>query len=473
MSFLEGRYLATASFRADGSSRFARGHRWAYFPSFSLAWRMEQEDFIKDNVHWLDQFKVRVGYGQTGNSAIDPYSSFSNYSQIIDYANAVGDKVLAMAVDKLQNEGLTWETTESWNVGVDFGVLKNRLRGSFDFYNKETRDLLISRVLPPSAGFPSIYYNSGNLLNRGIEFSLEADIIQTKDFTWTFGGNIGKNNPKINSLGVSRGNFGVYENILAYEGNSLGNHFGNAHLFWVGHEPGLFLGYQTDGIVQEEDLPANGGSYNVTQDLSTGGAPQAGDIKIIDQNGDGVINTDDRVIIGNPNPDFTYGFQTRFTWRGLSLSAQFNGVHGKDMINTNIRYQAIPNRTGGNLRTEAWVGAWTAENRSNAYPRVNYTLPTPAVLDRYVEDASFLRCTDITLSYNLPKAVMKKIGFNSINIFGSVKNAFIITDYSGYDPEVNSFAFDGLRPGVDMSSFPHASVVYIWFECFILIYSNL
>ena len=456
MSFLEGRYLATASFRADGSSRFARGHRWAYFPSFSLAWRMEQEDFIKDNVHWLDQFKVRVGYGQTGNSAIDPYSSFSNYSQIIDYANAVGDKVLAMAVDKLQNEGLTWETTESWNVGVDFGVLKNRLRGSFDFYNKETRDLLISRVLPPSAGFPSIYYNSGNLLNRGIEFSLEADIIQTKDFTWTFGGNIGKNNPKINSLGVSRGNFGVYENILAYEGNSLGNHFGNAHLFWVGHEPGLFLGYQTDGIVQEEDLPANGGSYNVTQDLSTGGAPQAGDIKIIDQNGDGVINTDDRVIIGNPNPDFTYGFQTRFTWRGLSLSAQFNGVHGKDMINTNIRYQAIPNRTGGNLRTEAWVGAWTAENRSNAYPRVNYTLPTPAVLDRYVEDASFLRCTDITLSYNLPKAVMKKIGFNSINIFGSVKNAFIITDYSGYDPEVNSFAFDGLRPGVDMSSFPHA-----------------
>ena len=344
----------------------------------------------------------------------------------------------------------------SWNVGVDFGVLKNRLRGSFDFYNKETRDLLISRVLPPSAGFPSIYYNSGNLLNRGIEFSLEADIIQTKDFTWTFGGNIGKNNPKINSLGVSRGNFGVYENILAYEGNSLGNHFGNAHLFWVGHEPGLFLGYQTDGIVQEEDLPANGGSYNVTQDLSTGGAPQAGDIKIIDQNGDGVINTDDRVIIGNPNPDFTYGFQTRFTWRGLSLSAQFNGVHGKDMINTNIRYQAIPNRTGGNLRTEAWVGAWTAENRSNAYPRVNYTLPTPAVLDRYVEDASFLRCTDITLSYNLPKAVMKKIGFNSINIFGSVKNAFIITDYSGYDPEVNSFAFDGLRPGVDMSSFPHA-----------------
>ena len=151
---------------------------------------MEQEDFIKDNVHWLDQFKVRVGYGQTGNSAIDPYSSFSNYSQIIDYANAVGEKVLAMAVDKLQNEGLTWETTESWNVGVDFGVLKNRLRGSFDFYNKETRDLLISRVLPPSAGFPSIYYNSGNLLNRGIEFSLEADIIQTKDFTWTFGGNI-------------------------------------------------------------------------------------------------------------------------------------------------------------------------------------------------------------------------------------------------------------------------------------------
>ena len=456
LSFLEGRYLATASFRADGSSRFAKGHRWAYFPSFSLAWRMEQEDFIKDNVEWLDQLKVRVGYGQTGNSAIDPYSSFYNYSQIIDYATATGDKVLAMAVDKLQNEGLTWETTESWNIGLDFGVFKNRFRGSLDFYNKQTKDLLISRILPPSAGYSTIYYNSGNMRNQGIEFSLDADIIQTKDFTWTFGGNIGKNNAKIMDLGVSRGDFGVYKDILAYEGNSLGNHFGNAHLFWVGHAPGLFFGYETDGIVQEADLPANGGSYNVTQDLSTGGAPQAGDIKIIDQNGDGIINTDDRVIIGDPNPDFTYGFHTSFTWRGISLSAQFNGVYGKDLINTNLRYQAIPNLTGGNLRTEAFQGAWTAENMSNTYPRVNYKLPTPAVLDRYVEDASFLRCSDITLAYTLPKLTVQKIGFNSINVFASVKNAFLITKYSGYDPEVDSFAFDGLRPGVDMSSFPHA-----------------
>ncbi len=456
LSFLEGRYLATASFRADGSSRFAKGHRWAYFPSFSLAWRMEQEDFIKDNVEWLDQLKVRVGYGQTGNSAIDPYSSFYNYSQIIDYATATGDKVLAMAVDKLQNEGLTWETTESWNIGLDFGVFKNRFRGSLDFYNKQTKDLLISRILPPSAGYSTIYYNSGNMRNQGIEFSLDADIIQTKDFTWTFGGNIGKNNAKIMDLGVSRGDFGVYKDILAYEGNSLGNHFGNAHLFWVGHAPGLFFGYETDGIVQEADLPANGGSYNVTQDLSTGGASQAGDIKIIDQNGDGIINTDDRVIIGDPNPDFTYGFHTSFTWRGISLSAQFNGVYGKDLINTNLRYQAIPNLTGGNLRTEAFQGAWTAENMSNTYPRVNYKLPTPAVLDRYVEDASFLRCSDITLAYTLPKLTVQKIGFNSINVFASVKNAFLITKYSGYDPEVDSFAFDGLRPGVDMSSFPHA-----------------
>lgn len=455
LSFLEGRYLATASFRADGSSRFARGHRWAYFPSFSLAWRMEQENFIKDNVQWLDQLKLRVGYGQTGNSAIDPYSSFSNYSQIIDYANATGDRVLAMAVNKLQNEGLTWETTESWNVGLDFGVVKNRFRGSLDFYNKETKDLLISRILPPSVGFSSVYYNSGNMLNRGVEFSLEADIIQTKDFTWTFGGNIGKNDPKIKNLGVARGNFGIYENILAYEGNTLGNHFGNANLFWVDHAPGLFIGYQTDGIVQEEDLPANGGSYNVTKDINNT-LPQAGDIKFVDQNGDGEIDTDDRVIIGDPNPDFTYGFHTSFTWRGLTLSAQFNGVYGKDLLNTNLRYQAIPNRSGNNVRTESFLGAWTAENHSNSYPSVNYTLPTGAVLDRYVEDASFLRCTDITLSYNLPKSALQKIGFNSVNVFASVKNAFLITNYSGYDPEVNTFAFDGLRPGIDMSSFPSA-----------------
>ena len=452
LSFLDGRYLVTASFRADGSSRFAKGHRWAYFPSASVAWRMEQENFIKDNVAWLDQFKFRVGYGQTGNSAIDPYSSFYNYAQIMDYATATGDRVLAMAVDKLQNEGLTWETTESWNVGFDFGVLKSRLRGTLDLYNKMTKDLLISRLLPASAGYSSIYYNSGNMLNRGIEFSIDADLVRRGDFVWSFGGNIGKNYAEIRSLGVSPGDFGIYKDIYAYEGNTLGNHFGSANIFWEGHAPGLFFGYQTAGIVQVEDLPANGGSYNVTQDLNNG-VPQAGDIKFVDQNGDGIINTDDRVVIGDPNPKFTYGFQTKFTWKGLSISAQFNGVYGNELLNTNLRYQAIPNRAGGNIRTESWQQAWTPENRSNAYPRVDYTIPA-GVFDMYVEDASFLRCSDITISYSIPAKAVRKIGFNSINVFASVKNAFIITKYSGYDPEVNTFAFDGLRPGIDMSSFP-------------------
>ena len=267
-----------------------------------------------------------------------------------------------------------------------------------------------------------------------------------------FGGNIGKNYAEIRSLGVSPGDFGIYKDIYAYEGNTLGNHFGSANIFWEGHAPGLFFGYQTAGIVQVEDLPANGGSYNVTQDLNNG-VPQAGDIKFVDQNGDGIINTDDRVVIGDPNPKFTYGFQTKFTWKGLSISAQFNGVYGNELLNTNLRYQAIPNRAGGNIRTESWQQAWTPENKSNAYPRVDYTIPA-GVFDMYVEDASFLRCSDITISYSIPAKAVRKIGFNSINVFASVKNAFIITKYSGYDPEVNTFAFDGLRPGIDMSSFP-------------------
>lgn len=456
LAFLEDRYLATVSFRADGSSRFSKGNRWAYFPSVALAWRLEQEKFIKDNVQWLTQLKLRLGYGQTGNSAIDPYSSFADYAHLMDYAQASGNQELALALSTLPNKTLTWETTESWNVGLDFGVFQNRLRGSFDFYHKTTKDLLISRTLPPSAGFPSVYYNSGDLINQGVELSLDGDIISTKDFTWSLGGNIAKNNPKIENLGVARGDFGIYKDIYAYEGNTLGDHFGVAHLFEVGKAPGLFIGYQTAGIVQPEDLPENGGTYDITKDLSTGGKPQAGDIKFVDQNGDKVIDTKDRAIIGNPNPSFTYGFQTSFRWKDLQISAQFNGVYGNDILNTNVRYQATPGKQTSNMLTSVYQGMWTEENRSNLYPRVNYQIPNGVVMDRYIEDGSFLRCSDITLTYSLPKIWMEKIRFASASVFASVKNAFIITNYSGYDPEVNSFAFDGLRPGVDTSSFPHS-----------------
>lgn len=459
LTFLD-KYLITASLRADGSSKFGKGNRWGYFPSASVAWRMEQEEFLKE-VDWLNQLKVRVSYGVTGNQSIDPYSTFSMYGSDgnYHYGNGNGEQESVLQITNLPNDGLTWEKTASWNAGLDFSLLRSRLSGTFDFYVKRTNDLLISRSLPGSAGFGSTYYNQGSLDNKGVEFSLTAQVIDTKDWKWSITGNIGKNKSKIVNLGLLPTDFGCLGERIGYYGNSLGDHFGVGHVFLQGEAPGLFLGYVTQGIVQPEDITDQGvkfikddGTIGYYKDVN-GSIPAAGDIKFVDKDGNGSVNTSDRDIIGNPNPGFTYGFQTSLSWKGLTLSAAFNGVQDRDVINVNNRYINTPGQKAGIVSKKAFEGMWTPENHSNLYPSSNFIVQN-MVMDRYVEDASYLRCSDITLNYALPTAWMKKIGFQNTSIFASVKNAFVITDYSGYDPEVNSFAFDGLRPGVDMSSYP-------------------
>ena len=458
LSFLD-KYLITASLRADGSSKFKKGNRWGYFPSASLAWRMEQEEFLKD-VSWLNQLKLRASYGVTGNQSINPYSTFSMYGGgSFHYADGAGNQESTLTVTNLPNDGLTWEKTSSWNIGFDFGLFRSRLTGTLDLYMKQTKDLLISRNLPGSAGFSSTYYNQGSLDNKGVEFSLTAQMIDMKDLKWSLTGNIGKNKSKIVDLGLLPAGFGCLGERIGYYGNSLGDHFGVGHIFLQGEAPGLFLGYVTQGIVQPEDITGQGvkfikddGTVGYYKDVN-GNVPVAGDIKFVDKDGNGSVNTSDRDIIGNPNPGFTYGFQTNISWKGLGFSAAFNGVHDRDVINVNNRYVNTPGTKAGTISKKAFEGMWTEENHSNLYPSSKYIVQN-MVMDRYVEDASYLRCSDITLSYVLPTSWMKKIGFQNASVFASVKNAFVLTDYSGYDPEVNSFAFDGLRPGVDMNAYP-------------------
>ena len=451
LAFIEGRYLLTATFRADGTSKFVKSNRWAYFPSVALAWRMEQENFVKENASWIDQLKLRLGYGQTGNQSIDPYNSFYNYKKTIDYADASGNKELGLAVSNLQNPELKWETTTSYNIGLDFGIFNSRLSGTLDWYYKRTNDLLIDRAVSYTTGFANVLMNQGALSNKGVEISLDADIIRTKDFTWNVSGNIGFNSSKIEKLGLPLSYYGNNQ-YSAYLGNSIGDHFGVANIFIEGKAPGLFWGYKTDGIIQEgDDVPQKSDNKN-----TVAGSTDPGNIKFVDSNGDGMITEDDKVILGDPNPDFTYGFQTRLAYKDISLSVSFNGVYGNDLLNSNLRYEAMPSKNSSNIRKDAFANAWRADNPTNRYPSVNSTNPSTAVLDRYIEDGSFLRCSDITLGYTIPKSLVGKIGFQAINVFASVKNAFVITDYSGYDPEVNTFAFDGLRRGIDMNSFPQS-----------------
>lgn len=455
------KYLITASLRADGSSKFAKNNRWGYFPSASVAWRMEQENFMK-SMSWLSQMKLRLSYGVTGNQAIDPYSTFSLYGQdekpVVNGDGSGGDQQ-TMIVTNLSNSGLKWEQTASWNVGVDFGVFDSRLSGTLDIYKKRTSDLLISRPLPGSSGFGSTYYNQGDLDNKGVEFSLNARIIDTKTWKWSVSGNIGKNSNKIINLGLLPSDWGCLGERVGFEGNTLGDHFGVGHAFLEGEAPGLFWGYATQGIVQKDDITDQGVKY-IKKDGTVGyyttfnnKTPVAGDIKFVDEDEDGVVDSKDRTIIGDPNPDFTYGFQTQVSWKNLSLSVAFSGVQGRDILNTGNRYVATPGTKSNSITKKAFSGMWTEENASNLYPSSTFGIDN-YVMDRYVEDGSYLRCSDITLNYQLPKNWMKKIGFRSISVYASVKNAFIITNYTGYDPEVNSFAFDGLRPGVDMNSYP-------------------
>lgn len=457
------RYLITASFRADGSSKFAKGNRWGFFPSASFAWRIDNEPWMEDARKVLSQFKARLSYGVTGNQAIDPYSTFSLYGQNasgdIIYADPNGGSLTTMIVTNLSNSGLKWEQTASWNFGLDFGFLKNRISGTLDLYQKDTKDLLISRTLPGSAGFASTYYNQGGMQNRGIEFSLTAHIIDTKDWSWNVTGNIGFNRSKITALGLLPTSFGCLGERVGFYGNSLGDHFGVSHVFFAGEQPGLFYGYQTQGIVQADDITPQGIRYTKADGTTgyytefNGTAPKAGDVKFIDCDGNGVVDENDRNIIGNPNPDLTYGFSTKLSWKGLALSASFNGVQGRDLINTNNRYINTPGIRATNLSAAAYAGMWTATNGSNAYPSSTFAVGN-YMMDRYVEDASYLRCSDISLTWTLPSKWTDKIKFRNIAISAAVKNAFVVTKYSGYDPEVNSFAFDGLRPGVDMSSYP-------------------
>lgn len=453
--------LLTASLRADGSSKFAKGNRWGFFPSASVAYRLEQEEFIK-SLGVFEQLKLRLSYGVTGNQAIDPYQTFSTYATDPkkSYGNGTGGAVHTLVISNLSNSGLKWEQTASWNAGLDFSLLGSRLSGSLDFYTKKTSDLLISRQLPGSAGFASTLYNQGGLENKGFELSLKADILKSKTWNWTVSGNIGVNKSRITDLGMDPIQMGALGARVGYYGNRIGDKLGaESHVFLSGEAPGLFFGLQTQGIIRPEDVTDQGIRY--TKPDGTDGyytkannvTPKAGDLRFVDLNGDGIVDSKDRTIIGDPNPDFTYGIQTRLAYKSLYLSAAFTGVQGIDRFNTNTFYIGLLNKDVTNITRDAFANMWSLENLNGTQPAITYGR-ADGTIDRYIEDASYLRLSDLTLGYTLPAKLTKKFGVQNLALTFSVKNVFVITNYTGYDPEVNSMAFDGLRPGVDLSSFP-------------------
>ena len=451
------KYIITASFRRDGVSKFLEDQRYGFFPSVALAWNAHREGFIK-NIDAIDQLKLRVGWGQIGNHGIGAYGTLSNYgiNSSVLYGTPTNGTSVPLILNNIANATLTWETTEQSNIGVDFSLADGLVTGTVDAYDKTTKDLLVSSNIAPSTGFSNLIVNRGELSNKGLEIALQVNPISTDDLDISFGGNIAFNETRIEGLSSQPLSpiliDGSYEDRRFYLGNTIsrGNYFKYpANIFIEGEETALFYGFETDGIYQ-------------TGDTTVGGA-QAGDVRIIDQNGDNIIDISDRTIIGNPNPDYTFGINLSVRYKSFSLSALVNGVYGNDIVNGNLIQMGNAEGLFRNILSDAYHGAWRPEKPSNSYPRIGYLGNDGpeflAISDRYVEDGSYLRLNNVTLGYDLP--INENNTIKGANIYVTGQNLLTLTNYSGYDPEITSFMWTGLISGVDWNGPPNSRNILI------------
>lgn len=438
----DDKYVLTVTGRADGTSRFAPGNKWGYFPSMALAWHASDEQAIKD-LNLFSTLKPRIGFGITGNQAISPYATLTRYSPAY-YATPTESVVVGAAPSLIANKDLRWESSSQVNVGLDFGFLEDRLTFTVDLYKKTTKDLLQQLNIPTSTGFSSMWVNNGSIENKGLEIAVDGQVFD-REFTWSLGGNISFNRNKIQELGKPEGQFGNM-NLVAFLGKDVagGSEFKMpANIFAEGYPMAVFFGYETRGIYQEADLASS--------PLTLSGVPlKPGDIYFVDQNGDGNINDEDKVIIGDPNPKFTYGFTSSMSYKRFSLNVFVNGVYGNQIANGN-KLKIEDTQSGLNITEDAYRQAWTPENPGNTYPRLLYK--NGDFTDRILEDGSFLRLGIVTLGYKLDVTNIKWL--KGLDVFVTGRNLLTLTNYSGYDPEVNSFTHDPLRTGVDWSSYPN------------------
>lgn len=448
----DNRYVATATFRADGSSKFDKKNRFSYFPSFAFAWRMNQEEWMED-FEKISNLKLRLGWGQVGNQAISPYQTMASYNSNVA-VKPDGTSEPGLLPARIPNPDLKWETSEQYNVGIDIGFFDQRLTFTADAYIKNTKDLLQEIALPTASGYGSMWINNGKIENKGLEFAIEATPIATKRWNWTIGGNISFAKNTIKELGMAPTNFGMLKNVSGYWGENVGNNTFTkfpANVFLVGRSIGLFMGYQSAGIMQEEEYSS---AENKEKPLTMKGTEMLpGDVRYVDQNGDRVIDDNDRVVLGNPNPDFTFAFTTGLNYKQWTLDMAFNGVMGNDIINANLIDETDVKNNNLNVRKKSYYQAWTPENKGNTYPRLGYE-PKGVLSDRYIENGSYLKLAHVSLSYlmNFKKSnTIKSLTFNF-----TASNVFTITSYSGYDPDVNTFANDVDRMGIDLTSYPGA-----------------
>ena len=423
----DNKYLATATIRRDGSSRFSPKNRWSNFPSLSLAWRISEEDFMK-NLKWLSDLKLRAGYGLTGNQASVGNYAYASTVKTIQYV--FNDKqVNSIAPWVMPNPDVRWEEVEQFNVGLDFSLFDSRLNFSVDGYLKNTNDMLVDMVVPITTGYSDIdvpKINAGKMRNKGLEVSAVSHNF-SGDFIWDTSVNLSYNKNEIVELN---------DNVPIYFGN-------NIHA--VGHPISSFYGYVTDGIFQTQEEVENHAIQTIGGDQYNSTSP--GDIRFRDLNNDGVINDKDRTYLGSPTPTWTFSMNNSFEWRGFDLEIYLQGVAGNKIYNAN-RASLEAMSVAQNQMTTV-LDRWRGEGTSTTMPRAVFGDPNKnnRASDRFIEDGKYLRLKNVTLGYTLPQSIAKKALMSNVRFYISGQNLFTLTRYKGLDPEVSG-------TGVDSNVYP-------------------
>ncbi|AYQ35625.1 TonB-dependent receptor [Runella sp. SP2] len=433
------KYLFTASFRADGSSRFGANNRYGYFPSAALAWRVSEEDFLK-NARVISDLKLRATYGSTGNQdGIGNYPAYSLLgTQNYIFSNAVSTGI---GPSQIANPDLSWETTTQADLGIDVGFFNNRITLVADLYLKRTKDLLLNVTVPSTSGYSSAIQNLGKVENKGIEFSLSSRNID-KAFKWNTDFNFATNRNTVLDIGGA-------PQIFAGQVANIAQNV-NSGVIRVGEPLGSFYGYVTNGL------------YQTTDELAALSDPQArkpGDRKYADLNGDKKIDDNDRTIIGRAQPKFLGGISNSFSYKGFELTLFLQGVYGNNILNAN-RFE-LEYLNGTNNQNQDMLNRWTPTNTNTDIPRASTTRPANRISSRQIEDGSYLRLKNAQLAYNLPASVIKALNIQSFRVYVTAQNYLTWTKYSGYDPEVNRFGQDSRSQGFDYSSYPAAKTLLL------------
>ena len=472
---LKSRYLFTASFRADGSSKFPKGNKFSYFPSGAFAWKMNEEAFLK-NVKEIDQLKLRLSYGRTGNQSINTLAALAmmskKYYSFNTAQGTTGSPIINMGVipGTIGSDKLRWETTDQYNVGVDLSLFNSRVNFTADLYYKYTTDLLITEQLPGISGYQSVVRNIGSVVNKGLELNLGTVNMNTKNFTWTSDLNISFNKNRVKNIGSG-------DRIPITPTSIMQGHFLDVFYVREGYPIGAMFGYKTDGLYQCRDfsdfydangtfisdkaqqkaiydnIKGNNGQFTLREGVvSRGNAVEPGYLKLKKQGEGDVITSDDKVYLGSNEPKFFGGFTNRFSYKNVELSIFLQFSYGNKLFNTN--HAMLRGYNNYNIEQQYYDNMWTIDRQNAPLHIYSDNIGRQTATELQAEDASYLKIKEISFSYRLPKKAMRHLGVKGAKVFVSGINLFTFTKYSWYDPEFSST--NPLTGGLDKYSYPTA-----------------